>query len=589
VDRSLSMRIAGRDSAGEAWIDRLEARGGWRVERDSFGGTTTDLAAAVARAEARLPDAIVVVSDGRAAGGRAAEPAGVPLYVHAPGPVALSDIAIAEVTVEEGEGGARTAVVEVAAVGGAPAPPRAILVAVNGRVVVRAEAAPAGTLFAPGERRLVRAALPPALAQGRAVVEARLEGTDPVPGNDRRARVTGPPPGPDGTLVVALRPGWEMGFVRRELAESGRVEALWAGAPGTLAPLDRAGRASWSALDPNRYRTAWLFGDPALLGAPGRAWIEAFAARGRGIAWLPAGYAGALPGTGAAAPGAAPVGSAAARGAPALTEAGRRALLALGAEPGPAPGDAGGGWPALELLPAAASPPPGAMVWFTAGGRPVAWAAERGESRAVVVLGTGWYRWPLAADEAQAAFWRSWMGALERWLDAPAAGELPLVRMPEGGRVARGDTLVAPLAEGGRAEWRVERPPGGGDGGGVVARGVVEADAPREVRAAGLPPGSYRLVVESGERAAEPFVVETWAPDLAGTSADTASLAAAARASGGSVLGDDPVLDPPARGEAEFRATRALHLGTTPWGYLLAVLLLLADAALSLARPLARG
>jgi hypothetical protein len=585
VDRSLSMEAAGRESAAEAWVERLEELEGWRVEREPFGGTTTDLAAAIALAEARLPDAIAIVSDGRAAGGRAAEPPGIPLHVHAPEPIAIEDLAIVDVVVDEREEGGGVATVELAAVGGLDARAREVEVTVDGR---RAGSEPAGPPLAAGERRTVRIELP--VIPARAVVEARFMGEDAVAGNDRRARLVGPGPGPRGILLVALKPGWELGFVRRELetAGEGRVDAVWATAPGRLAPLDRGAAASWSALDAGRYRTVWLFGDPALLGEAGRAWVERFAALGsRGIAWLPAGYAGALPGVGAAAPG-----SAGGSGPPAATEAGLRWLATLGGPLDSAPrGEPG--WPPLELLPAPVAPPAGASALLTVGERPVAWIRERGTSRALVLLGTGYYRWRLAPEAAPRAFWEGWIGALARWLAGASAADRPLVRMPSGARIAHGDTLALPVAEPGDVAWRVES-----QGGDVVARGTVESDAEtRELRAGPFAPGVYRIVVE-GEgdapasrprRTVEPFVVESWSPDLAWTAADTASLAAAARASGGTVVGSDARIPPPERGdESRDTSGRALGVGTTPWVYFVVTLLLLADWGLGrrrLARP----
>ncbi len=166
--------------------------------------------------------------------------------------------------------------------------------------------------------------------------------------------------------------------------------------------------------------------------------------------------------------------------------------------------------------------------------------------------------------------------------------------MPPGGRLARGDSLVAPVVSPARLVWRIER----AEDGAVVASGVAEPDtAPGTIRAGGLAPGAYRLV--AGNRAA-PFVVESWAPDLAWTASDTASLAAAARASGGALVARPAELAaalerlPRAGGapSAEGLAARAFGLGTTPWAYLAVALLLLAEWALgrrALASPPPQG
>jgi hypothetical protein len=573
VDRSLSMKAAGRDADAREWVARLErSLAGWQIERHAFGGATTDLADAIGRAEARLPDAIVVVSDGRAAGGRAAEPPAVPLYAYAPKPTAIADLAVADLAVAEGSDGTMVEV-EVAAVGGLGAASRALEITVGDKVVARRQA---GAPLAAGERRLVRVAVPATTAG--AIVEARLVGGDAVAANDRRARRTGPGAGPRAHLLVGLRPGWEMGFVRRALVAGGLpVETLWAPAKGRLAPLDRAGGAAWSTLSPERYRAVWLFGDPALLGAEGRAWVERFVGRGgRGVAWAPTGSGGELPGMGGArapSPGRT-------RAVPSVTGSAIEWLVAHGGrDPDAAFPDGSAAWPPLELLPdAPAEPPAGAILLLVAGERPAAWIADRGAAgRNVVLLGTGYYRWALADDEAQRAFWRSWVATLGRWLaGAAAAAKGPLVRLPAGGRLTAGERLAAPVEATGGVAWRIEREPGGE----VVVSGEIEAGADPVVRAGPFAPGIYRLLVERDEGAAFPserFVVEAWAPDLAWTAADTASLARAARASGGELLGEDEVaLRPPAR-VTGGEGGAVIGLGTTPWLYLVAVLLLLAD------------
>jgi hypothetical protein len=100
-----------------------------------------------------------------------------------------------------------------------------------------------------------------------------------------------------------------------------------------------------------------------------------------------------------------------------------------------------------------------------------------------------------------------------------------------------------------------------------------------------LPPGSYRLVVEAspGRAASEPFVVEPWSPELAWTAADTAGLGAAARRSGGAVVGPGGSTVPlrPPHAEELDRSARRLELGTWPWTFLGAAALVLADWALA--------
>ncbi|HUP19811.1 MAG TPA: hypothetical protein VM778_07630, partial [Gemmatimonadota bacterium] len=277
VDRSLSMDVAGetgptRAEAAAAWLasDAFEEwSAGWNVERDSFGGATTDPATAVEAAAAELPDAILVVSDGRAAGGRSPEPPPGPLYVVVPGPTVLADAAVLELRVDEPTGGALVARVEVAAVGGRPTAARRIEVTVDGRPVGRADVPP----MAPGERRTVRVPLPAATA-GERVVEARLEPADPVTANDGRAWIWRPGAGPARALLVGLRPGWEMAAWRRALerAHPGPVDARWT-AGGALRPTAGGAPQGWSALDPAHYRLVIVVGDPAAAGPEGAAWL----------------------------------------------------------------------------------------------------------------------------------------------------------------------------------------------------------------------------------------------------------------------------------------------------------------------------
>jgi hypothetical protein len=222
VDQSESMSAVGADGAtrreeARAWLDseafsRLTA--GWRVEIDSFGGRTTDPAAAIEAASASLPAAILVVSDGRSTGGGGSGAAPVPVFARIPGPVAVSDAAVLDLRIEEEEETTRVAV-DVAAAGGTEVPERSIAILVDGREVARARV-PA---LAAGERREVRMGLPET-ARTEVVVEARLEEpTDAVLANDSRSRVWRSSP-ETRTLLVGLAPGWELGFVHRALAAS---------------------------------------------------------------------------------------------------------------------------------------------------------------------------------------------------------------------------------------------------------------------------------------------------------------------------------------------------------------------------------
>jgi hypothetical protein len=573
LDRSESMSAVGAGDAtrleeSRAWLDgeefsRLTA--GWRVELDSFGGRTTDLAAAIEASSASLPAAILVVSDGRstAGGGSGAPP--VPVFARIPGPVTVPDAAVLDLRIEEDDERARVAV-EVAAAGGRGVAARTLAVLVDGREVARARL-PA---LAAGERREVRVRLPQA-ASTEVVVEARLtEPADAVAANDSRSRVWRASR-ESRTLLVGLAPGWELGFVHRALAASAAapLDAYWGATEGTLRGVDGGQSGSWAELDPARYEALWLIGDPALLGQAGGRWVERFAALGgRGIYWGPGGSGGELAGLRAPGAGDAPPVP------PALTAAGRRWLESVVGPLAAAP-DGSTAWPPLEGLPSARPTlPGGAAVLLQAGGTPVAWSLERGRNRHVVALGTGWYRLALdggaGRDAPSRRFWRAWTEGAARWLSAASADEAALVTMPEAGRVGAGERLevrrvdtAEPLA------WRIVAA-----GGAEAASGVSEAGA-ASIAVGPFRPGAWKLELDAGaRRESRAFAVETWSPDLARTEADTGALAATARASGGAVVDGGERL-PRAEAAGTSASGPVVSLGRAPWAFLLASLLLL--------------
>jgi len=577
VDRSLSMEVtepggASRAATSAAWVDGPAFERwteGWEVAIDSFGGPTTDVAAAIESAVSETPDAILVVSDGRAAAGRAAEPAPVPLFAFSPAPVHVGDLAVSDLAIESRRDGTR-AVVEIAAVGGeAWSGARSVAVAIDGEVVGGREIGPP---VAPGGRRVVVVPLPSSV-RGPRVVEARLEPADGVRANDSRARVWNAGDGDRGVLVAGLAPLWDFASFRRsiEAGVEGPVDVFWGSEPDRLRPVTGREVAGWDDLPVGRYRMAVVIGDPDRLGPRGVAWLERFvAAGGRGLLWGPQGYGGALAGLGVA------VEEGSLRGRPETPEEGRAWLVRQGASGARAP-DGSERWPPLERLPERLPALPDASPLLAVDGRGVAWVAERGTTRLALLLGTGYYRWPLSGGET-AAFWEAWSGALARWLVAAEVAERPLVRWPEGNRLSSLDERIARvIGFGSRARWRIEREAGGE----TVAEGELEAGDAGVIRAGPLEPGIYRLEVETGDRAVrERFVVEARVPDLAWTAADTSGLAAAARESGGALLAADAAVPLP-RAAGRSGAARTTGPGTSPWTYLVAALLLLADWGLA--------
>ena len=580
VDHSESMSAVGaggttRLEDARAWLEgpgfsRLAA--GWSVEIDSFGGRTTDPAAAIEAASATLPGAILIVSDGRATASGASAAAAVPVFPRAPEPLTVSDAAVLDLRVEEDEEAGPRVAVEVAAAGGAAVPPRSLAVLVDGRLVGRARV-PA---LAAGERREVRLDLP-GTARAEVVVEARLEEpADGVAANDSRSRVWRSTP-ESRTLLVGLAPGWELGFLHRALGSSAAepVDAYWGATEGMLRSVDGGEGARWEGLDPARYEALWLIGDPALLGAAGRRWVERFAAiGGRGIFWGPGGAGGELAGLRAPGAGSAPAAP------PALTDAGRRWLESVIGPLAAAP-DGSSAWPPLEGLPAARPPlPGGAAVLLQAGGTPVAWSLERDRNRHVVALGTGWYRLALQGGGSETAgrrFWRAWTEGAARWLSAASADEAGLVTMPAAGRVVDGQRLEARrMVPAGQLAWRVVPAAGGAE-----AASGMSPEGAEAIAVGPLAPGAWRLELEAGgRRESRAFAVEAWSPDLARTEADTAGLAAVARASGGAFVAEGTPLPRPESPGAS-RPGPAVGLGLVPWAFLLATLLLLAHWAVA--------
>jgi hypothetical protein len=582
VDRSGSMNVPGtggitRAQAGRAWLEGQAFdrwTNGWEVAVDSFGGSTSDPGLAVERAAGDRPDAILVVSDGRIQGGRSVVDPGVPLFAFVPEPAALADAALLELGIE-GDQDREVAVVEVAAAGGLPIAAGRLEVVLDGRAIGRQDL-PA---LEAGERRVIRLPLPPSRSEP-SVLSARVQvDGDPVPANDARNRIR-EPAGPRRALAVALGPTWDFAAWVRALERShpGPVDAFWSFPGGGLRPADGEATVGWGALGVDRYATAYFFGDPAALGASGKAWVDRFTTSGgRGLFWAPAGWRGELAGAELAiAGGRSPA-------APRLTPAGRAWLAGLGTDPGEGP-DGGPLWPALEDLPETAVPPAGATVLLEAGGRPAAWIAEGGGGRVAVLLGSGAYRWALATGTEPGSgpeFWAAWSDGLARWLAAASPAIGPLVRLPAGQVVGAAEPLRATVIDdAGAVRWRIEA------GDRVVARGELAGDAGSRVIVAGpLPPGSYRLVAEdpAGRGTSEPFLVEPWSPELAWTAADTAGLGAAARGSGGTAVGPGESMPPlPTRRPDGLReSARRLELGTWPWTFLGAAALVLADWALA--------
>lgn len=593
VDRSRSMEVpdesATRATLARDWLDSPvfeDWSAGWRIEIDSFGGWSSDIGAALDAAETTLPDAIVLVSDGRAARGRAAEAGAIPIFAWRPEPVRLVDAAVVDLAVETDESEGASVVIEVAASGGIGVPADGEVEVLVDDLLVARESLPA---LEAGERFVFRVGLPPATSRP-AVVTATVSAVgDRVVGNDRRSTLWESAPDTERTVVLGLRAGWDLApFLRALRAETGDVDVFVVGPESELRSPDGAGSTSWATLAVRRYGVAYVFGDPEALDPAGEAWLDRFAAAGgKGVYWAPGRSGGRLAG------GATTVPARGARveGSPELTLEGAAWLTARGFAPRAAP-DGSAAWPPIEALPGRSPDVPGeATVLLSIGDRPIAWAFERGTTRRVVALGVGYYRWAIEgvtrAETRGREFWDQWVGATSRWLAAATPAERVAVRIPAEGRVGIDAPLRATLAgdPGAGAVWRVERTVDGERQ--VVERGEIsDSGALSEIVAGPFEAGFYALVVEvpsAGWIVETPFLVDTWNPDLAWTEADTTSLGMALAASGGAWIdAESPPLPRSAGGATSLDASRRVGLATSPWPLLVGIVLVLADWALAL-------
>jgi hypothetical protein len=217
-------------------------------------------------------------------------------------------------------------------------------------------------------------------------------------------------------------------------------------------------------------------------------------------------------------------------------------------DPDPARGERA--WSAAAPLADLAPVRPGAgdrvLIGSADGGPPLLIGRHVGRGQALLVNGTGLWRWSLSGvDELTAERGRVLWRRLVHWLAEPAQAE-PLRVRPERWLAAGGEPvrLFATLQD------SVFRPVVGGE---VTAEAQDAAGHSRPVRfeprAAGsyeavledLPPGRYRLsarAVRGGRelgRAGTEFAVDRWSLELARSLPDSAALAAVAWATGGRI------------------------------------------------------
>jgi hypothetical protein len=208
-----------------------------------------------------------------------------------------------------------------------------------------------------------------------------------------------------------------------------------------------------------------------------------------------------------------------------------------------------------------------------------------GRGQALLVNGTGLWRWSLApGDELAAERGRRLWRRIARWLAEPVQGE-PLRVRPERWLAATGEPvkLFATLQD------AAFRPVSGAVVEGEVTPGQGAARKVRfEPGAAGsyvatlddLPPGRYRVSARGSlggremGRAGSEFAVDRWSLEEARTQPDSVTLAAIAQASGGRVASASRVArwarTLPTRALAIGRS-ESLRLWESPWVFAVVV------------------
>jgi len=611
-----AVRALGRAWAGRARVTVLPfatrlGSDGARADCGSTGATALgDALTALASAPAgREAGAVVVVSDGAVnAGGdpvAAARSLGRPVHAVVVGRVGVPDRAMGEVSAE---GAAQV---------GRPTVVRARLTSTEERGVPmtvrlledRRELGRA-TVLTPGpgaevvaEFRVVPAR--PGLAVWTARVDSLRGGLTVA--NDARQVAVEVAPGRLGVLLVSGALNWDLTFLRRALAgdSSLTVEGFVRGSGGWQ-PLGAARRArgAMGAEDLRARAVVVLDGiAPAEIGADFERALAAFVRDGGGLLALGGASPGLLRLRGgrlgsdlAVGLGSAPPAGAArpARNAP-EPEPAAQDLVAW--DPDPARGERA--WrtaaPLADVVPLRAGPGDRVLVGASGGGSPLLLARRIGRGQALLVNGTGFWRWSLSGtDELSAergtALWRR----LVHWLAEPAQAEPlriePERRLAAGGEPVRlfatlQDSAFRPLAG---AELTGEvlgsdgraRPVRFGPGGEPAAAGSYVAVLDD------LPPGRYRVSARAvrdgralGQAGCE-FAVDRWSLELARSLPDSASLAAMSGATGGRATGAADVERwarlLPAR-VLERGRVRSVHLWESPLPYLVIVALLGAE------------
>ncbi len=619
VDRSTSMDLpeapgAGtRAAAAERAVEALRAglRGRASVEAvpfssgldaDSSGAghdatALGDALGALAGTEAgREASGVVVVSDGVVNAGadpvRAARALGMPVHALIVGGAGGADRAVAGIDASPTARVGEATPVRVRITSSEPAgTPLGVRLMDGGREVAHATVpAPGGGAEATAELRVTPAR--PGLAVWSAVLDS-LPGELTTRNNAREVAME-VAPGRLGVMIVSGGLNWDVAFIRRALAaDSGLKVVTWHREEGGWRALDgRRARGAPTAADVARQSVVILDGiaplqiDPAFDAALAR-----FVRAGGGVMLL----GGPLPGVSRYRAGA--------LGADLRFQLDPRSIV-KNAAPQPAPAgreltawdtDAARGeraWrdaaPLGDVVPLEPSAGDRVLIGALGGGPPLVMVRHVGRGQAMIVNGTGLWRWSLAPNDERGAergqrLWRTFV----RWLAEPVQAE-PLRVRPERWLTAGGETarLFATLQD---AQFR---PVAGAE---VTGELKGPAGAVRRVtfqpRAAGsyvaelhgLAPGRYSVEARAtaggrdAGRASAAFAVDRWSLEVARTRADSATLAAMAAAAGGDAVPVARAADWARRvatGRLAEQRTVSTRLWESPWIFALIVGLL---------------
>jgi hypothetical protein len=617
LDRSRSMdlgdgkngtRAGQAESAVEAIVGAWRGRARVRVVPfaatlglDSTAGGARG-ATALGDALARLPlapegqelDGVVVVSDGVVNAGvdpvAAARALGVPVHTVLAGSAGGTDRAVSEV---EASAAARVGETTPVRIRVTSSEPRGVAIPVT--LSDGAHELARTTVISPGPGAEAMAELRVTPARpGLAVWTARVDSLSGEAShlNDARQVAVEVSPGRLGVVVISQGLNWDLTFVRRALAADSGLRVV------TLVPMS----GGWRELESGHARGAPA---PADLHGQAAVVLDGVAPVDLGPAMDQALDAFVRGGGGLLALGGSPPGLARLRGghlgaelSPAL-DPGR---AAPSASPEPAAGggevlawddDAARGdaaWrdaaPLNDLAPIV--PGAGDRVLIAArggNGPPLVIARRVGRGQAVLVNGTGVWRWSLSGhDELSAERGRRLWRRLVRWLSEPVQGE-PLRVKPERWLSAGGEPvrLFASLQDSGfrpvpgaALEGEVQ------DGSGRTRRLTFVPRTPGSYVATLDDPraGRYRVTVRAQKggselgRATSEFAVDRWSLEESRAEPDTATLAAIAAASGGSATTADRAgawaRGLPARAIARPRS-ESHRLWESPWAFALVV------------------